>query len=138
MPLITRTAERADVPAVLNLWRHAAAFPSATDDKAGLDALLEHDRESLLVAEQEGEIVGAVIAAWDGWRGNVYRLAVRPGHRRQGIGRALVAKAERQLRTRGARRISVLAFSGEPGADDFWRAVGYVPDGRIRRFVSGD
>jgi ribosomal protein S18 acetylase RimI-like enzyme len=41
------------------------------------------------VAEGDGEIVGALIAAWDGWRGNMYRLAVREGHRREGIGLAL-------------------------------------------------
>jgi ribosomal protein S18 acetylase RimI-like enzyme len=34
--------------------------------------------------------VGTLVAAWDGWRGNMYRLAVLPEHRRAGIGRELV------------------------------------------------
>jgi hypothetical protein len=65
------SAQPEDIPAVLELWREAAAFRSATDDERGLEALLENDRRSLLVAEKDGELVGAVIAGWDGWRGNL-------------------------------------------------------------------
>jgi ribosomal protein S18 acetylase RimI-like enzyme len=133
--LTIRSAQPEDIPAVLDLWRRAAAFRSATDDQRGLESLIEHDPQSLLVAENEGELLGAVIAAWDGWRGNLYRLAVHPGHRRQGIGRALVAEAERRLRARGARRVSALAVAGERDEARFWPAVGYSPDARVERFV---
>ena len=43
---------------------------------------------------ETGAIVGALIAAWDGWRGNMYRLAVDKGHRREGIGLALTRAGE--------------------------------------------
>ncbi len=114
MPLTIRAAKRAEVPAVLELWRQAAAFPSVTDDERGLLALLDQDQQSLLVAERDAEIVGAVIAGWDGWRGNLYRLAVHDRHRRHGIGRALVTEAERHLRARGARRVSALSVDTGP------------------------
>ena len=32
----------------------------------------------LLGAERDHHIVGTLIVAWDGWRGNMYRLAVLP------------------------------------------------------------
>jgi predicted MFS family arabinose efflux permease len=38
--------------------------------------LLNADPEALLVAEVDGVVVGSLIAAWDGWRGSFYRLAV--------------------------------------------------------------
>jgi GNAT superfamily N-acetyltransferase len=63
----------------------------------------------LLVATSGGRIIGAVIAGWDGWRGHLHHLAVRPDARRQGVARALVDEAERRLIARGAKRISVLA-----------------------------
>jgi len=34
----------------------------------------------VLFAEEEGHIVGTVIGGFDGWRGNIYRLAVHPEH----------------------------------------------------------
>jgi ribosomal protein S18 acetylase RimI-like enzyme len=60
----------------------------------------------LVVAEADGTLVATVIGAWDGWRGNIYRLAVLPAYRRRGIARAPVAEADRMLRQMGARRIS--------------------------------
>lgn len=63
---------------------------------------------ALLVAERENQIVGALIAAWDGWRGNMYRLAVRDDDRREGIGLALIRAGEDYLRQRGARRVTAL------------------------------
>lgn len=133
-PLI-RSPDPDDITAVLQLWREAAAFRSATDDEQGLGALLEHDRQSLLIAESGGELVGAVIAAWDGWRGNLYRLAVLASHRRRGVARELVAAGERHLRSQGARRISALAVEAESGASGFWESAGYERDRGVGRFV---
>ena len=65
------------------MWS-AAAAPTSTDDVDGVGALLERDPGALLVAEASGRIVGTVIAAWDGWRGSVYRIVVAPEHRRDG------------------------------------------------------
>ena len=42
-----------------------------------------------MVAESDQQIVGTVIAGWDGWRGSIYRLVVAPSHRRAGLGRRL-------------------------------------------------
>ena len=72
-----RAAVEGDIPAVLDLWREAAA-PTSTDSSDALRRLLERDPGSLVVAESSGRIVGSVIAGWDGWRGSVYRLAVAP------------------------------------------------------------
>jgi ribosomal protein S18 acetylase RimI-like enzyme len=105
------------------------------DDEAALTALLARDREALLVAEQGGAIVGALIAAWDGWRGNMYRLAVLPDRRRRGIALELVRRGEERLRAKGARRVSALVAGSEEGAADLWRAAGYAHDQDVGRFV---
>src|SRR6202035_2578463 len=91
-----------DAPAVLAFWQEAAESPH-TDDERSIGQVIEHDPEALIVAESEG--VGSVIAAWDGWRGSIYRLAVTPDHRCGGLGRRLVSEAEQRLAEAGALRL---------------------------------
>jgi hypothetical protein len=84
MTISIRPGRPGDVAHVLELWSAADAEPSHTDDAYSLAALVAHDPAALVVAEEHERIVGSVIAAWDGWRGSVYRLVVAPSHRRQG------------------------------------------------------
>jgi ribosomal protein S18 acetylase RimI-like enzyme len=130
-----RECRRDELGEVLALWRDAEAPPGATDTEEALATLVEHDPGAILIAEVGGEMVGTLIAAWDGWRGNLYRLAVAPAHRRRGVGRALVDAGERRLRERGARRISALV-ADEPDAIPFWDSAGYRRDPRALRYIS--
>ncbi|HEY3832061.1 MAG TPA: GNAT family N-acetyltransferase [Acidimicrobiia bacterium] len=128
-----RPATRGDIDAVLAFWRVATTVESSTDDPGGIAALLDFDAEALLVAvAADGEVVGTVIGGWDGWRGTMYRLAVHPRERRQGIASLLVAEAERRLVTRGARRLHLIVVEDEPDAAGFWRAMGYAPTEQTR------
>jgi ribosomal protein S18 acetylase RimI-like enzyme len=131
-----RTASSQDVPAVLALWSQSRSdHASVVDGREDAERLVERFPDSLLVAEADSEIVGTLIAAWDGWRGNMYRLAVRPGDRRRGIGRALVRAGEDSLRRRGAVRVTALVAFEDEVADGFWSAAGYPLDQAIGRRV---
>ena len=133
-----RPARSEEAQQVLALWQEADATPSPTDTRDEVMKLLGEASAVLLVAEADGRLVGTVIGGWDGWRGNIYRLAVLPAYRRRGIARALVGEAERRLSRMGARRISALVESDHPWATDFWdslEASGYRHDERMRRYV---
>ena len=71
------------------------------------------------MAERGEKIVGALIAAWDGWRGNMYRLAVREDHRRQGIGIALTRAGE-ETDGAGAGGVTALVAFEDDAAGAFW------------------
>jgi ribosomal protein S18 acetylase RimI-like enzyme len=123
---------------VLTLWERAGAIASPTDTLDEVTRLVREHAGALLVALQEGAIVGSVIGGWDGWRGNIYRLAVAPEARRAGLARRLVQEAERGLRAKGARRISALVERHEPHAVGFWDALaarGWRRDERMLRYV---
>ena len=116
------------------MWRSASALPTVTDNVAALGALLKRDGDSLIVVCSGDEVVGSLIATWDGWRGNMYRLAVHPSLRRQGLARALVAEGERRLRALGCKRITALVIEDEEHAVEFWTAVGYSFQPGMERF----
>ena len=121
---------------VVELWREArGGYAMSADEGEDLRVLLAERPESVLVAKLDGVIVGALIAAWDGWRGNMYRLAVRAEHRRRGIGLALVRAGEDRLRRQGAHRITALVAHGDPAAAAFWESAGYPTDPLLGRRV---
>src|SRR5215213_369127 len=132
-----RPCRAAECAAVLALWQ-AYHAPSATDRLEDVIRLVEEFDGHLLVATSGTWIVGAIIAGWDGWRGHLHHLAVRPDARRQGVARALVEAAEQLLIAKGAKRISVLAERDNPEAIAFYESLqtlGYVLDTRTQRYA---
>jgi ribosomal protein S18 acetylase RimI-like enzyme len=80
MDFILRIAAEADADALLALWRDAAENEGRpADTRQAVAALLSRDPDAVIVAVRGGELIGSVIAGWDGWRGHLYRLAVHPG-----------------------------------------------------------
>ncbi|HET8532122.1 MAG TPA: GNAT family N-acetyltransferase [Methylomirabilota bacterium] len=134
MAVVIRPCRPDEGPALLDLWHHADASPSPTDTPEQVDQAIQDPAASVLVAVDNDLLVGSIIGGWDGWRGNLYRLAVLPSYRRRGVARALVAAAEERLAERGARRVSALVEHDHPWAVGFWDSL-YEPDPRMIRYV---
>ncbi len=136
MPLTIRRCRIDECALVLELWKRAEAIPRPTDTLADLERIVREHQHTLLVGEEDGRLVGTVIAGWDGWRGGIYRLAVLPECRRRGVGQALVAEAERRLVARGARRLNAMVARDEAHALGFWDAApGWGRDARWHRYT---
>lgn len=134
MAVVIRPCRPDEGPALLDLWHHADASPSPTDTPEQVDQVIRDSAAAVLVAVDDDLLVGSIIGGWDGWRGNLYRLAVRPSYRRRGVARALVAAAEERLAARGALRVSALVEHDHPWAVGFWDSI-YEPDPRMIRYV---
>ena len=106
-----------------------------TDRVDELRRVVTNPAAALVLAVVEGEIIGTLLGTFDGWRGNMYRLVVHPGRRREGIARRLVRHVEQIFAEWGVRRITVLIEVDRPWADEFWTAVGYPRDHHIVRHV---
>ncbi len=135
-----RGCEKSESADVIQLWKAAAATPSVTDSIDELRKTIAGGHAIVLVAiDEQRRIVGSVIGGWDGWRGNIYRLAVAPEARRLGVAAALVREVSARLvREKGAHRISALVDQAHPDALEFWDSMaseGYAFDPRIVRYV---
>ena len=115
-----RSFRNTDPPRILRLWNRCelgrgAARPLTSDAfEVANYAQPYFDPQGLIVAEQDGEVVGFVHAGF-GFSADMQRLdlsvgvicvvMVQPDLRRQGIGRELVHCAEEYLRQRGVKEI---------------------------------
>ncbi len=91
------------------------------------------DPEGLMVAvasgnDQPAQIVGSIMAGYDGHRGWINYLGVHPNWQRQGIARELMRHAEAYLRTRGAPKINLQVRRGNDAVLAFYDQIGYVDD----------
>lgn len=89
----------------------------------------------LLVAQQDGQIVGTVQlhaaeSANGAHRGEVAKLLVHPERRRQGIARALMAALEDEAQRESKLLLVLDTREGDP-SNDLYRSLGYREGGRI-------
>jgi ribosomal protein S18 acetylase RimI-like enzyme len=121
------------------MWQTAGATPpNVSDSIEGLTRLVREPAALLLVATVDEQVVGSVIGGWDGWRGNIYRLAVTPEHRRKRIARRLLAEITSELFAKGATKLSALVEHEHQWAIAFWdsmSALGYERDPRFARYI---
>src|SRR5688500_8060977 len=117
-----RRALPEDAASVLQFWKDSGASMSATDEVEYVRRAIANPAAVLLLAEEGVQIVGSILGTFDGWRGNMYRLVVRPSHRRQGIARQLVRHTETVFSEWGVKRITALVEVDRPWARAFWSA----------------
>ncbi len=133
--IILRRCLEDDIESVLALWRAAGSTPSVTDTSDELRTTINSTASSVIVALSGGTVAGSIIGAFDGWRGNLYRLAVHPDHQRKGIARRLVSEAEEWLRRQGAKRIGAVVEKDHPWATGFWESTEFVLSPLDLRYV---
>ena len=117
-----------DYDAVVGVWRAAGLTIKPSDTLPELRKVVDRNPGLVLVAEEDGEVLGTVIGAWDGRRAWVYHLAVLPPSQGRGIGRMLMEELERRLHAVGAAKLNLLVERGNAAVAGFYRKLGYAPD----------
>ncbi len=141
MAVAVRPAESADTAAVLALahrleigvaaWREPAAVAAAV--RGWLDESLIDGRTAAFVAEIDGELVGFVsVSTTQHFTGEqdayVGELVVAEPAEGQGVGRALMERAEAWATDGGFRCITLTTGAANVGARSFYAALGYAEE----------
>ena len=121
-----------DEAAVAELWREVFPDSSAWNHpETDIQRKLSVQRELFLVATIGTELVGTAMAGYDGHRGWVYTVAVRPSHRRQGIGTALMRSVEERLARLGCPKLNLQVRAANQEVVAFYERLGYEVEERI-------
>lgn len=120
-----RTFVMRDYLKVRELWVASGLEIRPGDEPEGIARKLLRDPRLFLVAEENGEIVGTVMGAWDGRRGWIYHLGVRPDHHRKGVATRLIAELESRMKRAGIPKVNALIYPSNEASLKFFASAGY-------------
>ena len=144
-----RPARMTDQAALAELdalaWSAEAGFPSIAGFKDGAFFTTDSPPEAHLVAELDGTVIGYIRLKpptrllENAHVIQIQGLAVHPGARRHGAAGCLLDAAEKQLRDRGIRKLTLRVLSTNEGAIRLYERHGFAREGaQIDEFLIND
>ena len=117
-----------DYEAVDALWMGIKGFGirSIDDSKEGVARFIKRNPTTSIVAEADGEIVGAILCGHDGRQGCFYHVCVREDLRKHGIGKAMAVAAMKALQEEKINKVCLIAFKDNEIGNCFWKSVGWT------------
>ena len=100
-------------------------------------SMIQHPDSTVLIARTRLEIAGFAIMEFAPVSAHLNLLAVRPAHRRRGIGRELVQWLEDSCRVAGIASISLELRTDNDGAKRFYQTLGYQPGQILKGYYQG-
>jgi ribosomal protein S18 acetylase RimI-like enzyme len=125
MSMKIREFSMEDFAAVTQLWLRSKMKASLGDRRRDIALKLERDPDLFLVAEQDADIVGSIIGAWDGRRGWVYHLAVDPRFRRKRIASRMLREVEGRMREKGVLKVNAMVYLWNGPSLTLFEKLGY-------------
>ena len=121
-----------DRPAIVSLWNKVFESDPSWNEAAEMIRIKKTVQPELfLVAVLNNQIIGTVMAGFDGVRGWIHRLAVHPSNRRTGVAAELMRVAEEQLQALGCPKVNLQVRSDNEGVVAFYRKQGYEVEPRV-------
>jgi len=117
-----------DEEAVVALWERCGLTRPWNDPRKDIRRKLRAQPDLFLVGVTDGEVVATVMVGYEGHRGWIQYLGVDPKRQRKGLGRAIMAEAERLLREAGCPKINLQVRTSNTGAIEFYKRLGFMLD----------
>lgn len=127
-----RAFRTSDTLAVVDLWREVGLTRPWNDPHRDIARKLTVQPQLFLVAiDDEGTLVGTIMAGYDGHRGWLNYLATSPRARGVGIARGLIEHVEEALRDLGCPKVNLQVRSTNAEVVSFYEHLGYRVDGTV-------
>ena len=117
-----------DYDKVYALWMSCKnmGFNNLDDSRDGIEKYLKRNPSTCFLADQEGKIIGVILAGHDGRRGFIHHMAVAEDCRRQHIGTRLLERALAALKQEGINKVALLVFNRNEAGNAFWEKQGFT------------
>ncbi|MBQ6812021.1 MAG: GNAT family N-acetyltransferase, partial [Agathobacter sp.] len=118
-----RVMQIEDYENIYKLWMTIDGFGirSIDDSFDGVARFIKRNPTTSVVAEVDGNIVGAILCGHDGRRGCFYHVCVHKDYRKRGIGKAMAVFCMKALQEEDINKVSLIAFKSNVVGNAFWR-----------------
>jgi ribosomal protein S18 acetylase RimI-like enzyme len=133
--LTIRDAKLSDAPVLAALMCELGYETTSAEMSQRLKSILSDPRYGTFVAEIDNEIRGMIGTLThashehDDLSGKIIALVVSRKYRQSGVGRALIAVAEKDFATRNVSRVTLTTRFEREGAHQFYETLGYLRTG---------
>ncbi len=126
--MLIRAFEESDQDEVIALWSESGLVVPQNDPAKDIARKLRVDRELFLVGIDQNTIVSTVMGGYEGHRGWINYLAVKPATQRKGYGGEMMRAIELLLREKGCPKINLQVRESNEDVLAFYAAIGYLQD----------
>ena len=131
-PLTVRPYQPSDRESIIRLWQRAFPNEPAWNEPSHMiDQKAAFQGEWFFVCTHEEQIVGTVLAGYDGVRGWVHKVCADPAAQRMGVASQLMQAAEAALASAGCGKLNLQVRAGNDAAIAFYRSAGYAVEDRV-------
>lgn len=113
---------------VIALWHECHLTVPWNDPVKDIQRKLAQDPDLFFVGLVDNHLMASCMAGYDGHRGWIYYLAVKPQFQNQNYAKQLVRHAEDGLSTLGCPKINLMVRNTNTQVIGFYQAIGYSKD----------
>lgn len=126
-----RKFKEGDRSAVIELWETCGLTRPWNNPNKDIDRKVQFQPELFFVGTVNPEVIGSVMAGYDGHRGSVFYLAIHPKFQGLGYGQQLLAYIEKVLIELGCPKLNILVRSNNDQVLKFYSSLSYSADGVV-------
>ncbi len=123
-----RNYKNEDFPSLIEILKTTGLYKEQYDLREDYQRQINHDPESIKVAELDERVVGGVFILYNPWASFIFHLCVDPENQRKGIGTKLIDTAENVLKRRGIKNPVIYLSNKGQQALGFYRQRGWEGD----------
>ena len=126
--IVIRVMKAEDYDGVYDLWLNTPGMGlnAVDDNREGIEKYIRRNPATSFVAENDGKIIGVIMAGHDGRRGYIHHTAVHPVYREQGVAKKLVESALKALEDEGIIKANLVVFRDNEPGNGFWEHIGFA------------
>ena len=128
MNLIIRSFRKSDRDGVTQLWNECDLVVPWNNPQRDIERKLSVQPNLFLIGLIKDEIIATAMAGYDGHRGWVYYLAVKPKYQNNGFGKLIMEEVEKLLIKMGCPKIDIMVRKTNLDAINFYKSIDYDVD----------
>jgi ribosomal protein S18 acetylase RimI-like enzyme len=118
----------ADQDSVIQLWIQCGLVAPQNNPSRDIERKMKVNPEWFLVGETDGQVISTCMAGYEGHRGWINYLAVRPDLQGNGLGKQIMEHVEKILLDVGCAKINLQIRSTNQDVIRFYESIGYKQD----------